>query len=267
MRQEKQFGITTILYITLVVVSITIIFSQITLHKALASTESLSLTTWYVYMPLIVREFSNLPPIPPYQPNIGDPFYWWGGTSNTYQVWISNLQEEMCGAWVCPDDNHNHLYNPTWVYVGQSRGTATFIFPFQAKDIMITWGEGDRFAFDSLIGNINGQPVAYGYTVEGIQSSHWFDSSNIQASTLIKYDFGFGPLPSPCGIVGPLPDNNYNITGYGGGILSRFLNKPYEQLWEERELIHVHQQAYSLNGITIIAKPLDTLISTDIICP
>ena len=215
----------------------------------------------------IVPSPTNATPIPPYAPKTGDLFWWWGGNSNSYQVWINNLKDEMCAAWVCPDDNHNDLYNPGWVYIGQSRVTATFTFPFPAKDIIITWGTGERFAFDSLIGIINGQQAAYGYTIEGVQSSHWFDGSNIQAASVIKYDFGRGPLPSPCRIAGPKPDNNYNITGYGGGILTRFLDKPYDQLWRDRDQIHPHQQAYSLTGITVVAKPVSDLTSNDIICP
>jgi hypothetical protein len=134
--------------------------------------------------------------MPPHTPNVGDPFWWCGGRSSTYQVWVNNL-EMMCGAWICPDDNHNHLYNPSWVYIGEARGTATFSFPIEARDIMITWGEGDRFAFDALLGLVHGKQAAFGYTTEGIQSTHWFDGSNITGMTLVQHDYPYGLSPLP----------------------------------------------------------------------
>ena len=83
--------------------------------------------------------------------------------------------------------------------------------------------------------------------------------------TWVQYDYPYGPLPAPCGIVGPGPDNDYNVTGYGGGLLLRFVDKPYNELVQNN--LSPHLNSYLLDGIIVVAKPLGAVTPQDTACP
>jgi hypothetical protein len=208
-------------------------------------------------------------PIPP-QPNRGDIFYVWGGDSDTYQVWINNL-EQKCKEWVCPNNNSNYLFNNSWVYAGQAKGNATFHFPFPARDIVISWGNKGAFAFDSIFAIVGDQTIGYGYTLGGEPSVTWMDSGHFLMSTLKTFDYPNCRSITPCGILGQETDNNYSITGSdGSGILFRFIGKSCAELDQIRlaqTSVDVGAQAYQINGITIIAKPISQLGPKDVVCP
>jgi hypothetical protein len=216
---------------------------------------------------IIPSSTSTSSTIPPNQPNIGDPFWLWGGNSDTYQVWINNLKL-MCGQWICPNDNSNHLYNKGWVYVGQANGNATFTFPFPAKDIVISLGTGKMFAFDALLGKVGDETVGYGFTLDGDPSATWMDGSDtISMKTLITFDFPNCTLLKPSGMVGITADHNYNISENRGGILFRFIDTPCKKLLLMQRPVDVGDSSYLVNGLSVFAKPTSQLDSTDIISP
>lgn len=55
------------------------------------------------------------------------------------------------------------------------------------------------------------------------------------------------------------------MTGYGGGLLLRFVDKPYNELIQNN--LSPHLNSYLLDGITVVAKPLSAMTSQDTVCP
>jgi hypothetical protein len=55
------------------------------------------------------------------------------------------------------------------------------------------------------------------------------------------------------------------VTGYGGGLLLRFVDKPYNELIQNN--LSPHLNSYLLDGITVVAKPLSAMTSQDTVCP
>jgi hypothetical protein len=198
-------------------------------------------------------------------------------------VWANNLElvtVRDCRSFICPGDDHNHYHDDNWVYIDEGTGTRTFQFPGQFTDVLITWGTGDRWAFDALIGHVSGNGDAgYGYTVDGGFAGSYLDGGAFGFETVIRYEYAFQPMPEPCGIVGPAPDSNYALTGYQGqaiqgGILFRMFSLPWDELWAskapnpaENPYPATGDFCYSLTGITISVKPASELGANDIICP
>jgi hypothetical protein len=204
-------------------------------------------------------------PVPVRTPKVGDLFWTWAGWTETYQVWINNL-EFVCGQWICPDDDHNHRFNTTWTYVGEGRGTTTFTFPFPAKDIVVSFGGRTRFAIDALVALIGDKTAGYGYTADGATAVLWMDTGNVGYDSLAPFDYPLGPLSAPCGLAGPAPDNNYTLTGVDcAGLIVRFVSLPYEQVAQNH--LNPGEHPYSLTGITVVSRPLHELPSDAIICP
>jgi hypothetical protein len=178
------------------------------------------------------------------------------GWDGTYQVWIKNARLELINSCYT-----NHKWDPAdpWTYVGESSGTKTFMFPFAATDILITW-RNPGFLFDAAIADVDGKKAGYDYTIEGEPSRSWMDTSNVD------------PLPpevvtQPCGMVGPTPDKSYTPTGSGvGGMMFRFIGRPYREL-QGKNFEEEGGTAYHLTGLTVVAKPVSARDPSDTICP
>jgi hypothetical protein len=223
-------------------------------------------------------------PTPTIRPSpVPGTWIWEIGWKGTYQVWVDCLElvsVGSCRSFICPGDDHNHYYHDNWVYVGEGSGTRTFKFPGQFTDVLITWGSGDRWAFDGLIGHVGAdRDAGYGYTVDGAFAASYLDGSALGFETVIRYEDAFQPMPEPCGIVGPAPDSNYIVTGYQrqairGGMLLRMLSLPWDELWARRApnpaespYPTIGDFCYSLTGITVYVKPASELGPNDIVCP
>lgn len=80
--------------------------------------------------------------------------------------------------------------------------------------MVITCGEGTRWAIDALIGHtVQGEDVGYGYTADEQFSAPYGDGGGMETQTLLYYEDLHEPMPEPCGIVGPEPDGSYNRHG------------------------------------------------------
>jgi len=93
------------------------------------------------------------------------------------------------------------------------------------------------------------------------------DSGGILIDTQVQHDLPNPPLPTPCGIAGPVSDNSYSLTLCRGGIIFRFVSVPYSQLIGYWPHIFPGERPYSIDGIHIEAKYQSEITSTDAICP